>query len=529
MQLHIPTMFAVIIATTLVLALSIAVVTRQEDHGGLRPFIGALGLHSLAYALFALRGRIPDVLSIWAANIAVAALYALMLLAIAEFQHRRLARWKLFAPALVIACSFALLSSNLLARVAIGSAVYLFQASLLLQLLITGTRTTAGRGQYLVISGVALNIVAIVVRYIVFYVAESETVVSIVDAGLSQSVMFFSVFVAINLVAVGFVLMLKEHADAKNKLLAVTDPLTGCWNRLRIQECARMEMARRRRYGEPVSLLMIDIDFFKQVNDRHGHLAGDRLLTEFADTVRANLREADQLGRWGGEEFVVLLPASDAGAAVTIGERIRRAVASATYSDGLRITVSLGLAEYQVNESLEDWIGCADVALYSAKEAGRNRVEPQLGARSGDAAALNMVRIVWKPEYETGNDTIDAEHRSLFEHGNRLLDAILRNETRAALHDLAKDFLAFVESHFETEESLLVAQESPWAAEHMRSHQRLLGKASRLLQNMDHGQFDAASFLDFFLNKLILQHMLVDDRKFSAEPSSGEFLECVRP
>lgn len=514
-------MFAVIIATTLVLALSVAVVTRQEDHDGLRPFIAALALHSLAYALFALRGRIPDVLSVWLANVAVAALYALMLQAIADFQQRRLARWQLYAPIVVIACSFALLHANLLGRVAVSSAVFLFQACLLLHSLITRVGATAGRGQYLVISGVALNIVAMLVRCIILYVAEAETLVNITDAGLSQSVMYFSGFIAINLVAVGFVLMLKEHADEKNKLLAVTDPLTGCWNRLRIEQCAQIEMARRRRYGEPVAILMIDIDHFKQVNDRHGHLAGDRLLSAFADVVRSCLREADQFGRWGGEEFVVLLAASDAGAAATIAERIRRAVAASAFAGGLRVTASIGWAEYRIDESLGDWIGRADDALYAAKAAGRNRVEPQLAVRCGEARALNMVKIVWRPEYETGNEVIDAQHRSLFELGNRLLDALLRNETRAAVQDLAKDLLAFVERHFDTEESMLVAQDSPWAAEHTRSHQRLLATASRLLRNMEDGEFDAADFLEFFLNKLVLQHMLVDDRKISAELPPG--------
>ncbi len=521
MQLDIPTMFAVIIATTLVLALSVAVVAGQQDHGGLRPFIGALVLHSLAYTLFALRGRIPDVLSVWLANVVVSVLYALMLQAIADFQQRRLARWPRYAPIAVIACSFAVLGANLPARVAVGSAVFLFQACLLLHLLITRRRATAGRGQYLVICGVALNIVSIVVRCLILYVAKSETLAGIADAGSSQSVMYFSVFVAINLVAVGFVLMLKERADEKNRLLAVTDPLTGCANRLRIEQYAQMEMARRRRYGEPVSLLMVDIDYFKQVNDRHGHLAGDRLLRAFADVVRSCLREADQFGRWGGEEFVVVLAASDAGAAATIGERIRRAVAASAFADGQRVTVSIGLAEYRPDQSLEEWIGRADDALYAAKAAGRNRIEPQLVAGAGEARALSMVRIVWRPEYETGNEVIDAQHRSLFELANRLLDALLRNETRGAVQDLAKDLVAFVERHFETEESILVARDSPSAAEHTSSHRRLLATASRLLRSMEDGQFDAADFLDFFVNKVVLQHMLVDDRKISAQLSPG--------
>lgn len=519
MQLHIPTVFVLIVVTTLVLALSIAVVSGREDHDGLRPFIGALLLNSLVYVLFALRGRIPDVISIWLANVMVSAAYALTLRAIADFQQRRQPRWKYMAPLIACALGFALFAPSMLTRVAIGSAIYLSQTALLLHALITGVKRTAGRGQFLVISGVALNMGAVVVRGIVLFIAESETVLAVADAGLSQSVIYVSAFIALNLVSVGFVLMLKEHADEINKRMAVTDPLTGCWNRVRIKQSADLEMARQRRYGEPVALLVIDIDFFKAVNDRHGHVAGDQLLSEFAQAVRACLREADQFGRWGGEEFVVLLPASDAVAAASIAERIRATVAASTFGTDLRITASLGYAEYQSAESFEAWIERADAALYRAKEAGRNRVEPRIAApadsHAGEGIRHNLVRIVWKPEYETGHAEIDAQHRRLFDHGNRLLAAILSDAPPSVIQGMATHFIAFARQHFATEEKILADRKSPYADEHTHKHQRLLETANGMMENIGREQFNAADFLGFFVHELVLQHMLTDDCRLS--------------
>lgn len=230
MQLHIPTMFAVIVATTLVLALSVAVVTRQEDHGGLRPFIGALGLRTAwptCCSRYAGGSRRAFHLARQHRRGSVG--HALMLQAIADFQQRRLARWQQFAPIIVIACSFALLHANLLGRVAVASAVFLFQAGLLLHSLITRSRahrrsrSVSGdfrRGHQHRRHGRALH-----------HPLRRRGG----DAGIEHrrrravavGTVFFG-FIAINLVAVGFVLMLKEHADEKNKLMAVTDPLTGC-------------------------------------------------------------------------------------------------------------------------------------------------------------------------------------------------------------------------------------------------------------------------------------------------------------
>lgn len=521
MQLHIPTIFVATIVASLILALSIGVIIRRDDQDGLRPFIVALGMVALAFLLFPLRGNIPDLLSIWLANVAVSVAYALMLAAFAQFQQRRLPLWMLFGPPLLLALILGTVLAGayveLLGRVLIANTVFLLQGLMLLYILIPGIRKTSGRGQFLVIAGVLLNMLSYLARAVILYAGEHESVTHVTDAGISQSVIFLSTFAFLILATMGFVLMVKERADEKSRRMASTDLLTGCWNRLRIIECAQLEMTKRRRYDVPVSLLMMDIDFFKAVNDRHGHAMGDQLLKEFSLMTQGCLREADLFGRWGGEEFIVLLPASNATAAAAIGERIRKVIASTTFANGLQATVSLGFAEYRADETLETWLARADAALYQAKHAGRNRVEPSLENHTDEHASLDMVRLVWKPEYETGNATIDEQHQEFFRQGNGLLDAILRRESRDNLRRRIETFLAYVALHFQTEEAWLLAQGWAGSAAHASHHHALETRAAELLTRHDQNQLDAAGFLEFFINELILGHLLIDDRKFASD------------
>lgn len=523
MQLHIPTIFVLLIVTSVILALSIGVITRRDDQDGLLPFIAALGLVALAFILFPLRGHIPDVLSLWIGNVAVSGAYALILVAFAQFQQRRLSVWMVAGPTLLIAVSVGLaitwLPISLFGRIFITNSIFVFQGLLLLNILIPGIRKTAGRGQYLIIAGVVLHMGSFAARGIILYSSEMESVTHIADAGVSQSVIFLASFVFLILCTLGFVLMVKERADDNNRLMATTDPLTGCWNRLRILECAQLEMLRRQRYDLPVSMLMIDIDFFKAVNDHYGHGVGDQLLKEFSVMVRGCLREADQFGRWGGEEFIVLLPSSDAAAAAAIGERIRRLIEITAFANGLRITISLGFAEYQPAETFEDWMGRADTAVYQAKHAGRNRVEPHLesSAQVDEPTSLGMVRLIWKPEYETGHTLIDEQHKEFFRQGNGLLDAILRHDSPQNLKRRIEAFLAFVDVHFETEEKWLDAQNWPDSAAHAHHHQNFAARAAELLTKHNQDQLDATDFLHFFIDELILQHLLIDDRKFASD------------
>ncbi|WP_150304946.1 sensor domain-containing diguanylate cyclase [Pseudomonas saliphila] len=156
--------------------------------------------------------------------------------------------------------------------------------------------------------------------------------------------------------------------------LAITDSLTGAMNRYRIEDLVQTALANAERYGHGFSLILFDIDHFKQVNDTYGHDEGDRILKTLVHSLQTCLREGDQFGRWGGEEFMVLVPGTDLPGATELAERMRASVAATDF--GLRepVTVSLGVTEWLPGDSLKDVLVRADSAMYQAKESGRNRV-----------------------------------------------------------------------------------------------------------------------------------------------------------
>jgi diguanylate cyclase len=162
-----------------------------------------------------------------------------------------------------------------------------------------------------------------------------------------------------------------------NRELATRDALTGLLNRRAMMDRLGEESARHHRAASVLSVAMIDIDWFKRINDNHGHQVGDTVLRRFAELMRAELRAVDALARWGGEEFLLLMPGSRASAAAAAVERLRRRVNAAdfaTLAEGLAVTFSAGLAECAPGESHDSVIDRADRALYQAKQGGRDRI-----------------------------------------------------------------------------------------------------------------------------------------------------------
>ncbi|MFA7425485.1 MAG: diguanylate cyclase [Desulfosarcinaceae bacterium] len=166
----------------------------------------------------------------------------------------------------------------------------------------------------------------------------------------------------------------------KLKQLSSTDTLTRLANRNSFIESATVEMERARRYGSPLSVLILDIDNFKSINDSFGHNEGDRVLRNTAALLRSNLRSMDKPARWGGEEFVMLLPGTDLDGAVAAGSRLCSAIAAASLTPHRTVTASIGASGYVSGESLDDFVGRADTALYRAKNSGKNRVEREPAA-----------------------------------------------------------------------------------------------------------------------------------------------------
>lgn len=158
------------------------------------------------------------------------------------------------------------------------------------------------------------------------------------------------------------------------RLASLTDGLTGAYNRRYLLQKLAEEIERAKRYGEDLSVILLDLDFFKAINDTFGHRVGDEVLVKVATTLRACTRDVDISGRYGGEEFLVILPHTSAALAIEVAERIRRAVKALTWTQrGLRVTASSGVCEY-AGMDVDGLVEIADQRLYRAKEEGRDRV-----------------------------------------------------------------------------------------------------------------------------------------------------------
>ncbi len=163
--------------------------------------------------------------------------------------------------------------------------------------------------------------------------------------------------------------------NARLEIQAITDSLTNLYNHRYIVECLQLEVDRAMRYHHPLTILMLDLDHFKEVNDNYGHQCGDQVLIAVAGIIKKNLREVDLAGRYGGEEFMLILPHTSLNGGLVIAERIRHQLqVSRCVNNNLKVTISIGVAQYD-REGIKKFIDRADEIMYQAKNNGRNRVE----------------------------------------------------------------------------------------------------------------------------------------------------------
>lgn len=159
------------------------------------------------------------------------------------------------------------------------------------------------------------------------------------------------------------------------EVVSSTDRLTGTYNRLKLDEFLKAEFERSKRYSNPLSIIMLDIDRFKVVNDTYGHQAGDEVLCEISGIFERSIRKTDLLGRWGGEEFLIICTETGLKGAQAMAEKIRIAIEAHPFALVESLTASLGVSELRGEDTMESIINRADSALYKAKQMGRNRVE----------------------------------------------------------------------------------------------------------------------------------------------------------
>lgn len=379
-MVHTPTLLLVNVLVMATLAACLGLVAGRDRRDGLYLWACSLATHSAAYLLFSLRGMVSDWLSILLANGLLAANFALMLEGLAQFQQARMQRWYAWGPVVLVCVVFTIFLNDVHMRTLLGSLFILFQLVQLTVQLQKHWAGTPGRGKYFMRIAFVVFALMMAARALALMLGDLE-ITSITDSNTTQAATFLLATVTMMLANFGMVVMTKEGADERNRTLALIDELTGLHNRRYIQQTLSQHIAQARRMQRPLSVLMLDIDHFKDVNDTYGHLSGDKVLRDLATCIRDRLRAQDILGRWGGEEFVAILPDTDAAGAKVLAEQLRVAVERTRFStlDNLAVplTISIGLHALDTanEDSRDDMIGMADRAMYQAKARGRNRVE----------------------------------------------------------------------------------------------------------------------------------------------------------
>jgi diguanylate cyclase (GGDEF)-like protein/hemerythrin-like metal-binding protein len=300
---------------------------------------------------------------------------------------------------------------------------------------------------------------------------------------------------------------------------ASTDRLTGAWNRRRFEEAVLPEIALAHRQSIPLSLLMLDLDHFKRVNDTFGHGAGDAVLAGTAQTVRLHLRASDALIRWGGEEFLVLAPGTRLEGAMGLAEKLRTELESIDFPGVGRVTMSLGVAEYAPGESPAAWIERTDRALYRAKAEGRNRTIP---APTPERPAVestterSLLEVIWEDTYASGNNLIDTQHQRLFRLASGLMTMLTEDRPRSEVSLRLETLLAHTAQHFHDEEALLREAKYFDLDDHADLHADLLAKARKLQAEVQTGQMDFGKLVAFLALDLVKGHILTEDRAYFA-------------
>ena len=375
-------MLAMIIASSLMMAASMAIVGWGRRRDGLGHWAAALMVNAIGHLLIMLRGLAPDILSVVLGNVLLACVFVGMIAAIYQFQGRPAPWLLLLAAPVMVAVFVSMFMDNFPARAGFVGLVIGLQAIWALAATLERRHATVGRGQWLLVAGLALEALVLGGRS-VLTVALPDSATSILQGSVLQTVTFMATFSVVLVSSVGFVFMSRDRSDESNRIMAALDPLTGVANRRSLISALDRDVSRAIRTHQPIALIMVDIDHFKHVNDRYGHPAGDEVLCSVVSVLRQRVRAQDLVGRYGGEEFMVLLPDTDLVGAEQLARELCKAVeesrclAQGAGPEGVEVTVSIGVfgGHLESGDSWDMLIAAADRALYEAKNNGRNRVE----------------------------------------------------------------------------------------------------------------------------------------------------------
>jgi diguanylate cyclase (GGDEF)-like protein len=385
MGLHLLTLLWFMGLASFTMAIAVLVVggrTRSSD--GLIHWGAALACHGLTYPLFALRLQGWPDFSIVSSCLATSATLALNIRALSLFQRDAktpLGLRAIWSPVFATGVMAFLTVHDHAVRNALFGVITSGQALVFARLALAPPEVCRReRSRILLVFGSAALVVLLLARTVAIALSRESTE----GLGVPVDIQAYAYLVALMILlfnTVGFLLMQKDKAVEAQRSQARHDPLTGIYNRRALVEELQRIIAKSVHDRSPVSMLMIDLDLFKKVNDTYGHLVGDEVLAAVCQRVTARLRHGDLFARFGGEEFVVVLPDTKVHDALKVAESIREVVAAeplAVTAHRIPVTISIGVQSMQavaIEGAVDRLIAGCDEALYRAKANGRNRVE----------------------------------------------------------------------------------------------------------------------------------------------------------
>ncbi|WP_320046507.1 diguanylate cyclase [uncultured Ilyobacter sp.] len=381
--------------SNIIVTLVIFFLWRQNKNrfNGISSWMLSFLLQAIGMPLIFMRGVIPDFLSIVVSNTLIVTGSVILYLGFGDFINEKILKRPYFIAIGVFFISytyFGIISPNLYMRLMLiycSVAIINFQC---VRILLKNSDPNMGNN-YKVTGGIIFLSGLFYFGSLVdnfyhhydldFFSKGLRFVTLIIVSQLIKIIVTFSMMIMVNR---RLFLILENESVAKENLVkeleyqARVDILTNIWNRRTLEKRLEEELMRAKKYRGKMSLILLDIDYFKKINDTFGHPVGDSVLKKVAEILRNNLRKTDFIGRWGGEEFIVVCAETDEKTVWKVAEKLRKSVESYDFKLDLPLTISLGTATLDNIESLDEILKRADINMYKAKEKGRNKTHPDV-------------------------------------------------------------------------------------------------------------------------------------------------------